>query len=102
MVMQIFQIIPLEATKNIFINSLACFLGVTQIWNEGDWDYITFNYLRQEKKNSFKIQMYLCALLNEFMTQSLWNTVEYVAQIQGFKHQSLSTLSQLERPKASC
>lgn len=49
MVMQIFQIIPLEATKNSFINSLACFLGVTQIWNERGWDYITFNYLRQEK-----------------------------------------------------
>lgn len=56
MVMQIFQIIPLEATKNIFINSLACFLGVTQIWKKGGWDYITFNSLREE--TSSKIQMY--------------------------------------------
>lgn len=41
----------------------------------GDWDYNTFNYLREGKKSSSKIQMYLRALLNEFMTQSLWNTV---------------------------
>lgn len=72
---------------------------------KGGWDYNTFNYLREEKKKekaSSKIQMYLRALLNEFMTQSLWNTVEYVAQIQDVQHPTLSTLSQLERPKGSC
>ena len=52
--------------------------------------------------HSLLLLLPLLLLLNEFMTQSLRNTVEYVAQIQDFQHISLSTLSQLGRPKASC
>lgn len=69
------------------------------------WDYNTFNYLttkknkRTKKKSSSKIQMFLRALLNIFMNQSLRNSVEYVAKMWDFQY---PTLSHLEKLNASC
>lgn len=89
MVMQIFHIkLSLEATKNIFINSLEepAFRGLLRYEKRG----LGLHYFQQfvrgggKRKPSSKIQMHLQALLNEFMTQSLWNTVGYMAQFQLF------------------
>lgn len=79
MVMQIFHIkLSLEATKNIFINSLEepAFRGLLRYEKRG----LGLHYFQQ----FVSIQMHLQALLNEFMTQSLWNTVGYMAQFQLF------------------
>lgn len=78
MVMQIFQIrLSLEATKNIFINSLAvaAFGGLLRYEKRGLGLHY-FQLFEGRKNPSSKIQIYLRALLKEFMTQSLWNTVE--------------------------
>lgn len=84
--MQIFHIkLSLEATKNIFINSLEepAFRGLLRYEKRG----LGLHYFQQfggGGEPSSKIQMHLQALLNEFMTQSLWNTVGYMAQFQLF------------------
>lgn len=71
MVMQIFHIqLSLGATKNIFINSLAvpalcvCVLGGGGYsdMKKGKWDYITLNYLRDEKKTSHAKFRCVCEL----------------------------------------
>lgn len=74
MVMQIFHIrLSLGATKNIFINSLvvpALCVCVCVEWGgggysdmkKGEWDYITLDYLRDEKKNPHAKFRCICKL----------------------------------------
>lgn len=87
--MQIFQIIPLEATQRpSSLIHWPAFWGLLRYVKRGLGLHYFQLFERRKKKS--QMQMYSRAPLNEFMTQSWWNTVEHVAPIQGFQ-QSLNS-----------
>lgn len=108
MVIQIFQIrLWLEATENIFINSLAvlAFWRLLRYEKRGlGLQY--FQLLRRDRERKKKIThpRFRCTYELCWMNSwpNLWGIQRgYVAQIWDFQHPRLPTLSQLERPNVS-